>query len=471
MDEISDRDLGEALRSAAEDAEREERPTIMSVARALRARISGPDEPLREIVTALEYYPVEDDVPDHPEVVPLWARAFACAPRPLIGARFADLLWNARFGDIPQWAPRAVDGYLAAVADGFGHLLEITEGLQRALAIATEIGDQPRRAAVIEELVGLADRAMENEPRSPGVALSIVGSLADQPAADRPDQLRPLLERAVDRYREDPWLLEPALDIKARLVEPAERERLRVAQVDAFVRVARRDAGIVRYVHYEHAIDLAERHELPALAARLRAELADPSAKPNEAVEGFVDHIVGNDSLGEALARFGAALPTEGHTGRVDPTEVERLSFFGVLAVDLLARIRERYGAVSAAAVWFECPLIEPMVATLIAHGSELYESGDFAAAVSVLALQLERITRSVASAAGLAEIPSDGAVGEVVDALAGTLYEPTRRYLRALLPETPPDATAPHAALLVHAACHLRLLQPVEVTRALPGA
>ena len=54
--------------------------------------------------------------------------------------------------------------------------------------------------------------------------------------------------------------------------------------------------------------------------------------------------------------------------------------------------------------------------------------------------------------------------------ALAGALYEPTRRYLREMLPRTSDGATAREAALLVHAACHLRLLQPVEVSPSYTG-
>jgi hypothetical protein len=226
----------------------------------------------------------------------------------------------------------------------------------------------------------------------------------------------------------------------------------------------------LRHAHYEHAIELAERHELRALAKQLRDELDHPPVMWGEAVGGFVDHIVGDDSLGDALARFGAALPTEGFSGAVEPAEMQRLSFFGGLAGDLLVKIRGRYGSVSAAGAWFECPLIEPAVATLLAHGAELYESAEFNEAAAILALQLDLITRAVAGAAGETEIGSDVGIGEVLAMLAGTLYEPSRRYLRALLTESAPDPTAHEAALLLHAACHLRLLQPVEVTRARPG-
>jgi hypothetical protein len=472
MHEMSDHDLGEALRRASEQAER---PTVVSVAAALRTQSSGPADPLLQVVTALEHSPIEgrDHAPiDDPDDLARWARTQGVAPRPLLAARFADLLWSARYGDTPQqWAERAVDAYVTAVDDGFGHVVEITEGLQRALAIATEADDSPRRTVVIAALVGLASRSIESEEGSSGVALSILASLADLPPTDRPEQLGALLERALARYRNDPWLLEPALDIEAGLVEPSARKRLRITQIDAFARVARADTGSVRHAHYEHAIEIAERHELRAFAEQLRDELEHPPVVWGEAVEGFVDRIVGDDSLGDALARFGAALPTEGFSGAVAPEEMQRLSFFGGLAVDLLVKIRGRYGSVSAARAWFECPLIEPAVATALAHAAELYESADFNEAAAVLTLQLDRITRAIAGAAGESEIGSDVGIGEVLALLAGTLYEPSRRYLRALLTEPTPDPTAQAAALMIHAACHLRLLQPVEVTRTRPGA
>jgi hypothetical protein len=240
MDEISDHHLGEALRRASEHTER---PTVVSVAAALRTQISGPGDPLLQVVAALDYYPIEGcdhAMLDDPGARAQWARAHGVAPRPLLAARFADVLWSTRHGETPeQWATRAVDDYLAAAADGFGHVLEITEGLQRALAIATEADDSQRRVAVIAALVVLASRSIESEEGSSGVAISILTSIAALPPTDRPEQLGPLLERALARYRDDPWLLEAALEIQARLVEPSARERLRIAQIDAFARVAR----------------------------------------------------------------------------------------------------------------------------------------------------------------------------------------------------------------------------------------
>ncbi len=481
-----------------------ERPTLASVASALRAEVDGLDDPLNAIVDGLEYYPIEGcehvllaehqrprnctcapaGAPVDARVSAMWARALAYAPHPLVAARFADLLWSARAGDSPhEWAQRAIDAYLAAVYDEFGHPLEIAEGLQRALGVAIEIDDHPRIAATVAALVGLADRSLASVERSSGVVLSIVESLADRSSAARPGELQGLVDRALDRYRHDAWLLESTLDVKARLVEPCERAQLRVDQIDAFADLARRSSGSLRYAHYEHAIQLAVEHNLPDRAEQLRAELDGPPFDGSEppadtfepvidltetedaraAVDEFVDRIVGADTLNESLARFGASLPTEGFSGAVEAAEVERLEFFGVLAVDLLTRARERYGPVSAAGAWFECPLIGPTIASRLAHGFELFELGDFDGSASVLAPRLEWIVRSVASAAGVVDVGSDLTIDDVFVALEGALYEPSRRYLRELLPRNAASTTARDAALLVHAACHLRLLQPVE--------
>ena len=100
---------------------------------------------------------------------------------------------------------------------------------------------------------------------------------------------------------------------------------------------------------------------------------------------------------------------------------------------------------------------------------------------------QLERVVRRIAAAADPTVTALDDAgnssddgndIRDVLAALAGALYEPSRRYLQALLTEpsgafahdhvengTADAATIEQAALLVHAACHLRLLRPAEST------
>src|SRR6476646_4623267 len=139
MDEITGRTLVEALRAATDEAARERRPSTVAVASVLRARLRGPDDPQAALVAAIEYHPVDPaSCGRHgrleteatakrcdctrslgaldTRVLPLLADALAHAPRPLVAARFADVLWTARYGETPhEWAQRAVDAYLASV--------------------------------------------------------------------------------------------------------------------------------------------------------------------------------------------------------------------------------------------------------------------------------------------------------------------------------------------------------------------
>jgi hypothetical protein len=473
MDALTDNELDKALRSASDRAAREEASSIVSVARSLRRELSGPDDPLAAVVAALEYHPVTDPTDsdaDPSDIEPsavrrspfeallghidadafvLWSRALAHSPRPLVAARFADLLWCVRYGDTAhEWGQRAVDAYLASVYDHFGHVLEISEGLQRALEIATQIDDGPRAAAVVAALAGLAKRSIDGDHRSSGVALSIIDFFAERQPLQRPSDLAALLDLAIDTYRDDAFLLESALDIKAKLVEPAEREQWRSAAVEAVADLARHSDDQFRYAAFHLAIDLARRHGLLARAEQLRAELDSPPESmveqlPDPRAE-FVDSIVGDDDVRLALARFGGCIPTDTQNGDPAHDVADRLTFFGALAVEILARARDHYGSLTAAEPWFVTELIDHSAALRIGRTMELYEAGDFDAAASVLVSRLERLIHSI-----------DGAVAA-----------PSGRYLRAILAYgTPNVASAPDAALLLHAACHLRLLETKPTT------
>jgi hypothetical protein len=562
VDEITEEDLEEVLRGACREAADRESANIVSVAGAIRRRAGSPEDPLRALVAALEYhlvvepeqrrrygpfgpmmegegkvYPAPLDRID-PEVFPLWARAFDRAPISLVAARFADLLWEGRFGDRPyEWAQRAVDAYLAAIEEEFGHPIEKSDGARRALEVATQINDQSRPDAAVKALLSLVRRSLDGEEHLPGVSLPIIDLLVRREKRDRPAELDQLLERAIERYGEDPWLLESALEIKARLVEPGDRKSLYRGQAEAFADRARRSEGIAKYAHFQHAIELAQQHGLRELADDLRREVESLPEDalgmktisahveiPREEIEQFINRIVGDDDLSLALRRFGAHVPT-GHPEEnrevvrrlmadhplqflvtrmvIGPDnvllravrdeedheelalidhEVQGLSFFGVFGVDILAKMRERYGPVSAAAHWFESPLIEPFVAERIGRAIALFEEGDYDASASILAPRLERVIRSVARAVGLSVTKSPDArgrpggvkgLGELLAGLEGSLPEATRRYLRALLSEvTGPNlrnrighgltdlVTPQEAALLIQAACHVRLLK-----------
>ena len=331
-----------------------------------------------------------------------------------------------------------------------------------------------------------------------------------------------------------------ALELQARLTPPEGRDALREREAEAFRDLAHQSEGLVKYAHFQRAIEIAEEHGLRYLAESIRREVEGISEEeldlkelsvevsvPQDDVDAFIGWFVGDDDVESALTRFGSRIPTgspdenrryveqlmsdhplqflatritigpenslirltQDHDDQAEQAmidhETQRASMFSLFAVDILQRIQERYGSIADASDWFENDVIEPAVASKFGRAISLYEMGDFDSAAAVLAPRLERVVRRIAAAVGLTVTRSpdtrgrSGGVkglGELLGLLEGALHEPTRRYLRTLLSEVTglnlrnrighglDDETAQReAALLIHAACHLRLLAVEE--------
>jgi hypothetical protein len=562
VNEIDDDRLKDVLDAACAAAAASDFQSVVTVAGEIRSRATSDEDPIRALQAALEYHLVieqenrrgygpfgpmmEMGGTIHPaplaemrsDAVDLWARAAPLAAVPLVQARFADLLWERRYGDRPpEWAGLAVDQYVAAPASGFGEPMELTEGLQRALELSIQLKDAPRLEEAVRAAVTLARETMDGEDRIPGVPLRLIDSLATLRADRRPPELDDLIDQALDRYGDDPWNLESTLGIRSRLVDAADRPALWRQAVESFAGLARRTDGLVKYAHFQHAIELAEEHGLRDDAERLRREVEELSEDaldlhavsaevevPREQIDQFIDAVVGDDDLESALTRFGSHLPSGlpdenralvaqlmaehplqflftkmvigpenslvrsiGEDDQADQAltdhEAQRASMFSIFAVEMLDRMSQRYGSLAQASKWFESELIEPEVAERLGRAMELYESGDPDSAAALLAPRLERVIRRIASLVGLTVTKSPDrrgnpggvkGLGQLIGALEGALAEPTRRYLRVLLSEVTglnlrnrvghglADLVAQReAALLIHAACHVRLLQP----------
>ncbi|HET6755665.1 MAG TPA: hypothetical protein VFH23_17125 [Jiangellaceae bacterium] len=257
------------------------------------------------------------------DAVDLWARAAPLAAVPLVQARFAELLWERRYGDRPhEWAGLAVDQYVAASAFGFGEPMELTEGLQRALELSIQLNDAPRLEQTVRAAVSVARETMEREDRIPGVPLRLIDSLATLRGDRRPPELDDLIDQALDRYGDDPWNLESTLGIRSRLVDATDRPALWRVAVESFARLARRTDGLVKYAPFQHAIELAEEHGLREDAEQLRREVEElpedalnlhaVSAEvevPREQIDPFIDGAVGDDDLVSALTRYESGDP------------------------------------------------------------------------------------------------------------------------------------------------------------------
>ena len=248
--------------------------------------------------------------------------------------------------------------------------------------------------------------------------------------------------------------------------------------------------------------------------------------EPNEEIDEFISQIVGDDDLHSALTRFGVSLPLgdeqksldfveemfrehplqaiiprmtlgaenamirkaedeeEQRQAAVTDYETRLLSFHGYLCVETLAAIKSRYGPIDS---WLDAPMVEPVVIQKIVSALALYEQGQFDAAASMLTPRIERAIRSIARQLGFpvtGRQHRDGRLSEVkslwrlLDTLKLVLPDATHRYLKLLLVDQTSlnlrnrishglvdEAAQTDAALLIHAACHVSVLQPEPVT------
>lgn len=395
------------------------------------------DDPIEALIVGLDYhfrsYPEQRDergafgpmmefgdrvypmplaeLPD--DVLKVWAQAAPLSPLGTVGARYADLLWERRFGDeAHRWARAAIDLYVQGLDERFDHPHVLMEMARRAHELAREINDPDLVEMTVAKMTELVRWSLE-EGSTPGVALPLLEVLADQrePVAD----VWELVEGAINTYGNDPWHLEAALEIKSKLVGSEEEKRsLHETQVIAFRDLARRSEGIARYAHLQRALEMANVRGLTDLADQLRGEIEGISEEdlglkeistevsiPKDEVAKFISQIVGDDDLRSALARLGLSLPLgdkqksldfveemfrehplhgiiprmtlgpenamirkaedeeEQREAAVNDYETRILSFHGHLCVETLAAIKNRYGSIES---WLDAPMIEPVV-------------------------------------------------------------------------------------------------------------
>ena len=88
----------------------------------------------------------------------LWREHLQTCAHPVLRARYADLLWEFQKqvdGTKPplQYAQTAMDAYLAAAAQAEAASHEVIVWLDRAISIATSVGDQSRLAASVQQAI------------------------------------------------------------------------------------------------------------------------------------------------------------------------------------------------------------------------------------------------------------------------------------------------------------------------------
>ena len=433
-----------------------------------------------------------------PSWFPIWARACSCAPYSYIQARFADLLWEAKYGgkEKHKWGQQAIDAYLQALDEPFGEDVYLVRGACRALALARQLRDKGRRSLAVTALGGLVRKDLDNSEIVPGITLRSLAALADLPRAQRPEDLGDLIDVVLEREQPFHARLD-CLGLQLMLVETQEEQRaLWEAQVNVHADEALDKEGLARFIHFQDAIQLAEKHGLKDLANELQQEvgpLSDDSLQrvetedeiPAAEMEAYIGFFVGDDNLSNALRRFGAKIPSgdlaqnralakelmnrfplqslmtnlitgdqgelirkfqtqeEFENYQVVSVEAEKIGFFAGIAVHILIAIRERYGAVGADASVFECELVDETQAEWIALAVRHYEAEDYRSSVSVIAPRLENAIRGIARNAGVPVFRDSmggrqtggvKALGKVLSEIKNLIPEATRRYWITLL-------------------------------------
>ena len=557
MADLTDDHIREALSVACEATRKEDLQDLDAVARNLELSDAGVLDALR---AGLDYMLVLDgqregwgvfrpsyEIGDKvypaplsrvpPSWFPIWSRAFSCAPYAYVEARFADLLWEARHGgkEKHKWGQRAIDAYLLALKEPFGEDVYVAEGARRALSLAKQLGEKTRQSSATTALRDLAREDIENPEIVPGITIPALTELVDLPPAQRPEDLGELID-AVFRDKQPLHVQLDCLGLKLRLAETEEERRdLWKAQVQAHADEGRSQQELARFMHFQNAIQLAEKYGLRGLANDLQQEsgpLSEDSFQrveteteiPAAKIDAYIGLVVGDDNLSITLRRFGGETPSgdptqnrafaqnlmnefplrslvtnliTGDQGelvkqfqtreeyedyQVVAIETQQITFFAGLAVHILKEIKQRYGALGADGSVFESDLVDETQAEWIALAVRHFEAGDYRSSVSVMAPRLENAIRSIARKAGI-NLFRDSvggrhtggvkALGKVLSELEGRIPEATRRYWSTLL--TNPlgldlrnkvshgllDHPRPQeAAVLIHAACHLLVLE-----------
>jgi hypothetical protein len=391
----------------------------------------------------------------------IWAELADRSEAPLVVSRLNDLLWERKFGERPdQRARSAVDAYLT-MRDSEEPMVG-PDALVRALELARNLGDADRVAEIGTLIVEHAETSMARENWEPGVALVLVEALLELPVSERPDELYALLDQVKLRYDQDPFIVQAAAGLQARLrADESEQERLHSEVVARFRRAAGEASGILRVAHLQHALEIAREHGLRDEMVELRGELQEirpedldlkevsaEIALPTEEIERLIEHVAGGKDWSDCLERFAVSYgPPSGHheknveliqelkarspllfmiprvqfgpegtTVRELRTEEEHveaalaqherdsIAIWSLIAANALAGIQERHGEASEdeLATFFETSLIPADLARQLAHGVVLFVRGDYDDSAHALAPRIERAIREVCRRAGL---------------------------------------------------------------------
>lgn len=238
-------------------------------------------------------------------------------------ARLHDLLAERRFEDVRAHGLAAASAYREVATLAHWDALDRADCLIRALLLGRRFGAADI-ADLRQELLAAADRSLHADDPEPGVALSLLGALVDDP--DCPEAVDGLLDLARSTYQ-GAHLVEDIVELQKRRArgDTARVEELNRDRVFAWLDEAEAGAGLGRVVHLETAARLAREtgaRNLEELAQqRLQSipkdelELQHISAEasiPPDIVEQYIRPFTGAETVEQLLVALISHPPATG---------------------------------------------------------------------------------------------------------------------------------------------------------------
>lgn len=416
-------------------------------------------------------------------------------------ARLNDILWEKRHGDEPHlYARAAIEGYLDLLAESDWADVRKSDAISRAVELADQLNDAELIERTINAAIKHSDEAIDDTSRwNPGVPMFAMRELVGLDRPIRPtDDLVGLVDKALKRYGEDPWIRDELNQMSITL--GADPRELDEASVRGFIRMADAASGLTRLLFLQKAYEKAANTGLVELREEVGLLIQDTELGPDDFGVVSASFTVTKDEFDAALKPFLAAhdigqairllalfvipsetpeetkeaierehadhpfstLITKIHLGpgngieiappdpelrKLDDETARRalgLGIRGIFAAEAISRITERFAGYSSddLAAAFTSPLVSQSWAVKFARAFELFDEGKYDDSVHVAIPRIEGVMRDLARDLGIrtsrvAPDPKAGeevTLGAIVSKLAGRIDEGLRLELKAAL-------------------------------------
>jgi hypothetical protein len=483
--------VGTGLRARDPDGEDPRlRPFILAFGYTLHERFSSTRERAGEPFGAMiagegwRFPPALSDIDE--DDVDAWREAVTAVDDPIVQARLGDLLWERKARPDPHLAAGAAcDGLLRVAENPAWHGMYRVRCLSRALELARETRDDARQSAVVERMIAFADQDLGSTGGGPGLPLGVLRPLVALPTQERPEGLDDLLQRVVEKYRADPYIIDSVADLRSRLLDDPGRQELRQEQVKRWREEAAKGDGMLRVHRLEQALEIARSYGLNDEANELRRELGAIGPEelgltrisaevemPREEVERFLQSFEDASGWQEAMRTLAAQGPPGGapqeladqvdqlmeehpmqflftkalvgpdnatpifraatredhHRLAVAEQRAQQARVWGMFCAQALQRIGRRDDRPTRAALteFLTGDFIDAEVAERIARAIELYWEEQFDESAHVLVPRLERVLREMARQVGIPVVrePRPGREVGGVEMLGGLLRD-----------------------------------------------